>query len=324
MIPLYPLRFEPIFKPNLWGGRQLGQLLGRPLPDDGPYGEAWVLSDQDGSLSRIAEGPLRGQTLRQLLADVGERLLGRRETRFPLLLKLIDAREALSVQVHPDDHHTSLLPPGQRGKTEAWVVLDAEPGSRIYAGLQPGIGPAEVRQALRERRLVECLHWFSPRKGDCLFLPAGTVHALGAGVVVFEVQQNSDVTFRLHDWDRVDGRTGQPRPLHVEESLACIDFAVGPRYPVRVEPRREPPGSREQLVSCRHFTLDRLHGSEPFWLGESRKCRVVVGVAGKATLEHAGQLYPIQRGEVVLLPAEVGACRCQPDGDVTLLECGLP
>src|SRR5262249_42897442 len=158
---------------------------------------------------------------KQLLSEEGRALLGRhaeRHRRFPLLLKFLDARDTLSVQVHPTDEHTQLLPPGERGKTEAWVVLRAEPSSCIYAGFKSGTTPDALRHALAERRLRDLLASFTPRPGDGVMLPAGTVHALGGGVMLFEVQQNSDVTFRLYDWDRVDNQ-GKARALHLNEAL---------------------------------------------------------------------------------------------------------
>jgi hypothetical protein len=163
-----------------------------------------------------------------LLEQFPEQLMGKlagRFRRFPLLLKFLDAREMLSVQVHPSDAHTDLLPPGETGKTEAWVVLEAGPKSRIYAGLKPGTTADDLRRALANGTVADHLACFTPKAGDGVFIPAGTVHSLGGGVVVFEVQQNSDVTFRLYDWNHVDAKTGQPRPLQVDQALACIDFA---------------------------------------------------------------------------------------------------
>src|SRR5271157_6656064 len=200
---LYPLRFEPIYQYRLWGGRRLADVLKAPLPSDGPIGEAWVLSDRDDHPSQVASGPLKGRTIGQLLEQSPEQLLGKlahRVSRFPLLLKFLDAREMLSVQVHPADTHTDLLPAGETGKTEAWVVLEAESNSRIYAGLKPGTTAETLRQAIASGTVEDRLAYFTPKPGDGVFLPAGTVHSLGSGVVVFEVQQNSDVTFRLYDW----------------------------------------------------------------------------------------------------------------------------
>jgi len=326
-VSLYPLRFEPIFKPTLWGGRRLAEVLRRPLPGSDPIGEAWVLSDQGDQPSRVAAGPFRGQTLRQLLEQAAPRLLGPHfpaGSRFPLLLKFLDARDTLSVQVHPDDRHTHLLPPGQRGKTEAWVVLHADPGSRIYAGLQPGLSPDDLRRALRAGTIADCLGAFQPQPGDCFFLRAGTVHALGGGVVLFEVQQNSDVTFRLYDWDRTDAKTGKPRQLHIEESLACTDFAAGPCGPVTPVVEATHPIRREGLVRCPHFTLARLHGEQPFSVGGDGRCRVLVGIQGQAQLEQDGAQQPFGPGDVVLLAAQGPAVQCRPAGTVVLLECGLP
>jgi mannose-6-phosphate isomerase len=324
MDALYPLRFEPIFKPTIWGGHRLGELLNRSLPKTEPIGEAWVVSDQDASPSRVAEGPLQGMTLRQLMQRFGSRLVGPHVNggRFPLLLKFLDARDTLSVQVHPDDRHTHLLPPGQRGKTEAWVVLHAEPSSRIYAGLKPGLGPDDLRRALRAGTVADCLGSFVPKPGDCFFLRAGTVHALGGGVVLFEVQQNSDVTYRFYDWDRIDAKTGQPRQLHIEESLACTDFAAGPCGPV--EPTVENRGiRRERLVNCEHFTLTRLHGSRLFSVGATGRCHILIGLCGRAQLDGFSGSCALDPGDVLLLPAELGETSCRPSGPVTLLECEL-
>ena len=226
-ISLYPLRFEPIYQYRLWGGRRLAELLSAPLPGDGPIGEAWVLSDRDDHQSLVANGPLKGATLGDVIEQFGEQLMGKlspRFRRFPLLLKFLDAREMLSVQVHPSDAHPDLIPAGETSKTEAWVVIEAGKKSSIYAGLQPGTTAGKLRQALTDKTIQDCLVRISPKPGDAVFIPAGTVHTLG-DVVVFEIQQNSDVTFRLYDWGHVDAKTGQPRPLQVDQAFASIDFA---------------------------------------------------------------------------------------------------
>ena len=247
--PLYPLQFEPIYQYRLWGGRRLADVLAAPLPADGPIGEAWVLSDRDDHQSRVANGPLKGQTIGQLMEESPEQLMGKlagRFRRFPLLLKFLDAREMLSVQVHPADGHTDLLPEGATGKTEAWVVLEAGTKSRIYAGLKPGTTAGDLRLALTNGAVADYLVSFTPKPGDAVFLPAGTVHSLGAGIVVFEVQENSDVRFRLYDWDHVDAKTGRPRALQVEQALACIDFVGGAASPVApvLEATKRPPSAR--------------------------------------------------------------------------------
>src|ERR1035438_8940979 len=194
--PLYPLRFEPIYQYRPWGGRRLAHLLTEPLPS-GPIGEAWLLSDRDDHASQVAEGPLKGQTIGQLLKQFPEQVLGKlahRFQRFPLLLKFLDVHEMLSVQVHPTKTNLNLLPAGETAKTEAWVVLEAGPESRIYAGLKTGTTAAGLRLALKNGTVVDQLAEFTPKPGDGVFLRAGMVHALGGDIVVFEIQQNSDVT----------------------------------------------------------------------------------------------------------------------------------
>ena len=283
MSDLYPLRFEPIYQYRLWGGRRLAGLLTAPLPGDGPIGEAWVLSDRDDHQSRVADGPLKGQTISQLLEQFPEQVMGRlagRFRRFPLLLKFLDAREMLSVQVHPADTRTDLLPAGETGKSEAWVVLEAGPKSRVYAGLKPGTTEAGLRQALASGGAADHLAYFTPKPGDAVFLPAGTVHSLGGDIVVFEVQENSDVTFRLYDWGHVDGKTGQPRALQVDQALACIDFVEGPVGPVAPVAEATTPVERERLFQCKHFRLSRLRGQSPFTVGASDAPRALVCIEG--------------------------------------------
>jgi len=326
--PLYPLRFEPIFKSAPWGGRRLPGFVNRPAPSADPVGEAWVLSDVDGSPSRVAAGPLAGTTLRDLLAADPARILGPAKLvngRFPLLLKFIDARRELSVQVHPNDAQAAAKHPGANGKTEAWVILAADPAtSRVYAGFRPGVTPAAFRAALAAGTTPATLHSFTPRPGDCVFLDAGTVHAIGADILLFEVQQTSDITYRLYDWDRVDATTGEPRALHVEDALACADFARGPCDPTVPTGGTDAGVRREGLATCPYFGLARHTAAVPFAVGSVGRCRAVVCVAGRGELEAVGTRYPLSTGDVYLLPAEVGACVCHPAGEIALLECGLP
>ena len=324
---LYPLRFEPIYQYRLWGGRRLADLLTAPLPGDGPIGEAWVLSDREDHPSRVANGPLKGRTIGELLDQSPGQMLGKlaqRFRRFPLLLKFLDAREMLSVQVHPSDAHRDLLPAGETGKTEAWVVLEAGTESRIYAGLNPGTTAEDLRQALGNGTVADHLACFTPKPGDGVFLPAGTVHTLGGGVVVFEVQQNSDVTFRLYDWGHVDANTGQPRALQVDQALACIDFAERAAGPVVPVVEATTPVERERLFQCGHFGLWRLSGQSPFTVGAADVPRVLVSIEGAGQIEHNGAIYAVGKGDVWLLPAVVGACAFRPRGAVNLLEIALP
>lgn len=320
MPSLYPFRFDPLFKPAIWGGRRLPMYLRRGHTDQ-PIGEAWVLSDVDGSPSRVTNGPRAGETLRELLAADPAGLLGTGKPvngRFPLLLKFIDAARPLSVQVHPTDALARKTDPTAAGKTEAWVVLDADPHtSRIYAGFRPGVTADGFRRALATKTAPETLHQFTPSPGDCVFLPAGTVHAIGADLLVFEVQQTSDITYRLYDWDRIDEATGKGRELHVEAGLAAANFALGPCDPVT--PAEVSP-ARQRLAACEYFTLHRLTADRPTKVGTPGRCTAVVCVAGGGRL--GGE--DIAVGDTFLLPAAVGTVELKPGGPITLLECGLP
>ena len=324
---LYPLRFEPIYQYRLWGGRHLAGLLTAPLPD-GPIGEAWVLSDREDHPSRVANGTLKGQTIAQLVVQYPEQLMGKlagRFRRFPLLLKFLDASEMLSVQVHPADGRTDLLPAGETGKTEAWVVLETGPKSRIYAGLRPGVTEAGLRQAIANGGVADQLAYITPQRGDAVFLPAGTVHSLGGGLVVFEVQENSDVTFRLYDWNHVDATTGKPRALQVDQALASVDFgecAGGLVTPV-VEARK--PVEREWLFHCEHFWLSRLRGDTPFTVGKPDVPSVLVCIAGKgADRARRRHLSRTKRRRISVAGGKQDRVRFGPCGSATVLEIEIP
>ncbi|HEV3146665.1 MAG TPA: type I phosphomannose isomerase catalytic subunit [Gemmataceae bacterium] len=319
---LLPLRFEPILRPMLWGGNRLSEFF-KGAPTAEPIGEAWLLSDEGVQLSKVADGPFQGRTLRELLQHFGPRLLGQSlpaQARFPLLLKIIHAERALSIQVHPNDEQAACRHANGQGKTEGWVVLHAEPGAKVYAGLKPGVDCGLLEQAVRENRVAEMLHVIEPQAGDAFFLPAGTLHAIGAGLLLFEIQQTSDITYRLYDWDRIDPKTGLPRPLHIAEALECTDFQAGPVFPVL--PMQETP-NRERLFSCPFFRLWRIRSQGRFRLGAKGECRIVVALQGQAELQFERQTFLISRGSLLLLPAEVGACDCKPLGDMVVLEAAM-
>lgn len=323
---LYPLRFAPIYQYRPWGGRRLKDLLSAPLPGIGPVGEAWLLSDRDDHPSLVEDGPLKGHTIAQVMQHSAEQLLGslhKRFSRFPLLLKFLDVGKSLSVQVHPSDVHGDLIPEGNTGKSEAWVVLEAGPRARIYAGLKPATTAEILQQAITNGTVEQHLASFAPRSGDGVFIRAGVVHSL-RDVVVFEVQQNSDVTFRLYDWDHVDPETRQLRPLQVGQAMECIDWKQLPIRPVLPQVQETTPAFRESLVRCEHFNMTRIIGQVPFIVGAAGMASVLVCLAGEGHLRYAGTTYTINKGELLLLPAVVGPCFCQPHGVVTLLELSLP
>ena len=324
--PLYPLSFEPYFQYRLWGGRALGDFMSATLPGEDPIGEAWVLSDRDDVSSRVRNGPLAGRTIGELMTRRKADILGAdagRFARFPLLLKFLDVERMLSVQVHPRDDQTELIPPGDTGKTEAWVVLRAKPGARIYAGLQPGT-TAEDLKTLTRASADQRLARLSPKPGEGVMIEAGTVHCLGDGVMVFEVQENSDVTFRLYDWDHVDAKTGKLRPLQVDQALKSIDFGRGPVQPVEPWAVADGQPQAEPVFRNSHFDLSRWRGEAPFPVGAEGQARVLVCVDGAGRIEAGTAPTPFRRGNVLLLPAAVGRAEAVPDGPTTILEIAIP
>lgn len=324
--PLYPLRFEPLWQYRPWGGRRLSHLLSSPFPGRDPVGEAWLLSDRTEHPSLIADGPLKGETIATVLEKSPQQLLGHSRgnlTRFPLLLKLLDVQKSLSVQVHPSDMHRELIPAGNSGKSEAWVVLETGPEARIYAGLKPATTAEALRQAITNGTVEQRLASFAPKPGDSVFVQAGTVHSL-RDVVVFEVQQNSDVTLRLYDWGRIDPETGKSRPLQVNQAMACVDWAQGAIKPATPRVRERRPVLRESLVQCDHFSITRISGQLPFMVGDADLPTVLFCLGGEAHLQYAASHYTLVMGDVLLLPAVVGTRCCQPRGVVSLLEISLP
>jgi mannose-6-phosphate isomerase len=307
----------------LWGGRRLGTLLGKALGEGDDYAESWEVCDRPDDQSRVARGPLAGVSLGELVRERADELLGRHAPldRFPLLFKFLDAQKPLSVQVHPDDSRARQLDPPDLGKTEAWVVLDAQPGSLIYAGLKRGFDRAALDRELRRGTCELCLHRFEPKPGDCIFIPAGMVHAIGAGLLVAEIQQSSDVTYRLFDFNRV-GPDGRPRTLHIEHGLTAIDFRHGPALPQTPQPGSRP--HIERLVECDKFVLDRWTISSPETMDGDDRCHLLAVVEGELTIAGDPDERPLQRGSTALLPASLGKTELRPRGSAVLLDAYLP
>jgi mannose-6-phosphate isomerase len=324
-----PIRFHPFLRPLVWGGHSLARLLGKNLPNGAACGESWEISDHPLHRSVVAEGALAGLSLRALMERQRGELLGpaaEAHAIFPWLFKFVDASDWLSVQVHPDPVAVRKLWPGEGPKTEAWFVLAAAPGSRIYAGLLPGIGENDLRAALNQGRVADCLHSFEPRPGDCVFLPAGTVHAVGGGVLLAEIQQTSDATFRLFDWNRRDA-SGKPRPLHIEQAFASIHWDQGQIQPVRVSGYPGPAGQsqlseRTSLVECPYFHVEYVSDLRPVRLGGSGHLQAAVVLAGRGRSEDAN--CEVRTGQVWVLPASMPPVTLRPDPSLALMLCTLP
>lgn len=305
------IRFEPIYQTRVWGGRRLEDRFGRTLPDPGlPYGESWEVSAREEADSRVVGGSLDGRTLSELWADPVLRpaVFGgdAPETeRFPLLCKILDARETLSIQVHPPASIATEM--GGEPKTEVWYIADAEPGAKLYVGVCEGVDEARFRRALETGDVESCVHAVPVAKGQHLFIPSGRLHAIGAGLLIYEIQQNSDTTYRVYDWNR-PGIDGKPRALHVEESLRCIDFTdVAPSLD---EARGE------TLVDCEHFRLEKHRlapGASVDGITRGRfAILTVVGGELKAGADH------FREGDFFLVPPG-GGHDCRAAGECELL-----
>lgn len=313
-----PLQFEPWLLPKVWGGARLQQQLLKANNSAELLGESWELSDHASHSSIVTTGPLTGMTLRHLMSHHRESLLGQSLAKdvFPLLVKFLDANDWLSVQVHPNDDIVQRLLPGEGGKTEAWIILDAEPGSRVYAGLLPHVNESELRKALSEGTVAKCLHSFEPKAGQCLYLPAGTVHAVGGGVLMAEVQQTSDATFRLFDWNRVD-QSGQSRELHIEQALKSINWQQGQVNPISIT-------DQTTLIDCPYFSMKHHHGNETIVCGQNNRAEILIALEGQGQLRGQFGQQSFQQGTTCLLPASMEEVECVPESSWGFLQVILP
>lgn len=287
-----PVVFSPLYMERVWGGRELGRFPGRHLPEGPPIGESWEIVDRGEAQSVVAEGPLRGKTLHELWTDHREEIFGRRHAqakgRFPVLCKLLDARDRLSVQVHPPARIAPKL--GGEPKTEMWYFLACDPGSTIYAGLAGKTTRNSFRESLDNGTVESCLHVLPTRPGDSIFIPSGRLHAIGAGNIIVEIQQNSDTTYRVFDWNRA-GLDGRPRELHVEESLASIDF--DDHAPTLLH------AASGIIAECPWFRVEKKRLIEQTILAASDDFAIVTVVQGEAVC--AGRTF--YTGDFFLLPA---------------------
>ncbi len=308
---LYPLTFEPIFKERVWGGRRLAELYGKPLPSGKVVGESWEITDRPEGVSVVSNGPLAGKDLRWLMTNHAADLLGdlvAPGSRFPWLIKILDCEDDLSLQVHPPAALAQRL--GGEPKTEMWFVAEARPGSKLYVGLRRGTTRAGFEAALANGTVADCFHVVPVGSGDTMFVPSGRVHALGRGNVIFEIQQNSDTTYRVFDWNRL-GLDGKPRELHVEQSLASIDFTDFEPQLVDSGWQQTSTGPARSLVSDPLFNVSHHHlvESDHFEVSFDQGGPVVVGV-------HRGEIEVISNtgstrrraGEFALLPACLRHC----------------
>ncbi len=327
---VHPLIFEPIFKPKIWGGRRLQTLLNKRLPAGEAIGESWEIADLEDDQSVVARGPAKGAALNRLVQEWGTALTGRAplcEGRFPLLIKFLDPRETLSIQVHPDEAAAGRLGGRARIKHEAWYVIDAKEDGFIYRGLRRGVDLAGLRRAIEEKRIETALSRVPVGKGHAYYLPTGTIHALGAGVVVAEVQTPSDVTYRLYDWGRIDPATGSRRELHVEQALRCVSTEP---IPIEAEHSQHIGSvwtSITSLIRCESFVIERVRMAEGVVQPIPYKEMVIwIVLEGKGGIECEGLSKPIAfgPGDTVVLPADLANGRVETHDDCMWLEVSVP
>ena len=318
---MYPFKFRPLLKQTLWGGERIVPFKGI-ASGPGRVGESWELSGVAGSESVVAEGPLAGVSLPELVgryrgALVGEANYARYGREFPLLVKFIDARQDLSIQVHPDDRLAAERH-GGRGKTEMWYVVDAEPGARLRSGFSRSVTPAEYEAHVAGHTITDVLREYEIRPGDLFFLPAGRIHSIGAGAFIAEIQQTSDITYRIYDFGRTDA-DGRMRELHTELAKDAIDYRVLDDYRTHYEPAQD---TRVELVSCPYFTtsLYDLTRPETLDLASLDSFVVAICIEGRGTLtDDSGAAVPVHQGETVLIPASARSLAFTPDGGMKIL-----
>ena len=318
---LYPFVFQPIFKERIWGGRELERLFNKKLAAGKPIGESWEISDRPGDESVVGNGSFAGKTLRWLMKNYPAEMLGRArpaaENRFPILCKILDAREKLSLQVHPPASKAAEL--NGEPKTEMWFIADATPEAELFVGLKRGVTRGDFEAKIADGTVAECFHRAPVRAGDAMFLPSGRVHAIGAGLVIFEIQQNSDTTYRVFDWNRV-GLDGKPRELHVAQSLASIDFNDFEPALVSSDFSGDDMVRSRAIVRNPLFNVDsvELKSGGEIVLAEN-KLQIVAMVRGKGEVRSEGNVAALGAGQFCLVPAELEKTVVAAKGDVSLL-----
>lgn len=309
-----PITFQPLYMERVWGGRELERVYGRSLPTaDQPYGESWEIVDRDPEQSMADEGEFAGISLHELWCHRREDLFGAgydEHPRFPILIKVLDTREDLSIQVHPPAHLAASL--GGEPKTEMWYIADCTPGAKLYVGLKAGVTRADFERAIRDGSVAACVHALAPRPGDSILIPSGRLHAIGAGFLIHEIQQNSDTTYRVFDWNRT-GLDGKPRQLHIAESLDSIDFDDH-------EPAMDVPQGGT-LAACRYFKTTRrvLAAGESIGNPDAGRFSILAVVDGRL-VSAGGRL--LERGRFLLLPRDARPLRAE--SNTTVLQVTLP
>ena len=314
---LYPLKFNPILTPFVWGGQKIAPYKGIESSEKN-IGESWELSNVEGLVSVVANGPLAGKTITELVKTykgelVGEHVYRNTGDEFPLLFKFIDALKDLSIQVHPNDELAAVQHPGSKGKTEMWYVISAEPGAKLYSGLTKAITPEELEARAQDGSIIDVLACYPVHPGDVFFLPAGRIHAICGGCFIAEIQQTSDLTWRIYDYGRM-GLDGKPRQLHLAQAKEATDYTVYDNYRTEYTPEKD---AEVEVVSCQYFTTSVYDLTLPFAkdLSQIDSFFTVMCLSGSGILEVDGEEVPVHQGETVLVPASADDICFIPDDE---------
>ncbi len=324
---LTPLTFRPIFKDKLWGGQKIQTVLGKNFSLLPNCGESWEISGVAGNVSVVAEGPMQGRSLAELVAEhkgelVGNQVYAQYGNEFPLLIKFLDAADDLSIQVHPDDALAAARHNG-RGKTEMWYIMQADAGATLNSGFARPVTKAEYVQAVADNTIMDLLNIEPVTAGDVFFLPAGRVHYIGKGIMLAEIQQTSDITYRIYDFDRTDA-TGKKRELHTELAVDAIDYTFHDSYKTAYQPRLN---KSVTAVSSPYFVTNVLTASQKIEQDYSQRDSfvILICVDGSLTIQaEAGFTMPLEQGQCALLPASLHMVTLVPNGSMTVLETYVP
>ena len=306
-----PITFHPLYMTRVWGGRSLESIYQRDLPDSQPYGESWEITDRQGEQSLVSSGDFAGKTLHELWKNHREEIFGEGLTgdRFPLLIKILDARDDLSIQVHPPKEVAAGL--GSDPKTEMWYIAGRDPDAQLYIGLKNGTTRETFENSLIDGTVEEQVHAVQPEPGESIFIPSGRLHAIGAGFLIYEIQQNSDTTYRVFDWNRMD-LDGTPRDLHIKESMASIDFED-------FEPGMDTPNGHT-LASCEYFVVDQydLKAGDTI-ANQGDRFSIITVVSGEITF---GKDQSFQTGDFFILPR--GTASLKASNETKILQTSIP
>ena len=319
-IDLYPLKFVEIYKPYIWGGQNLRK-LGKPIKEGQIVAESWEVSDHNDDISIVENGPLAGKSLRELIKMYGEDISPKTENgRFPILIKYIDANKRLSVQVHPDDEYARTHEsPNELGKRECWYIMEAPPGAELIMGIRKGIDKKSFIKMIKENRIEDGLNKIKVKKGDFIYIKTGTVHALLEGIMVCEIQENSDTTYRLYDWGRV-GNDGKPRPLHIDKALDVIYFPPENEYnnyikSLLIDYDKNLENGSQKLIRSKYFNIDFLRYSIAFKQSMGKYHFHTLNILkGEGLLKYKSGFEKIMRGDTILVPRPINEYEIETNG----------